>query len=148
MTILTTILISLFVSILVSIIIYLIMATDEDIINDKFSKLWSRVQKNESKLDRLAREMDRQIESAMSDIYETRQVFTSITGYAHMDKNSKTNDIIAEHKDGSLDLILLDTIPATIIPLKEKKLTKDSGMATIKFEGRVYEYKKPVSTEF
>lgn len=148
MTILTTIIICAVVSAIVSTIVYFLLATDEDILQDKFSKLWSRVQKGESKLDRLAREMDRQMESAISDIYETRQVFTSITGYAHMDKNSKTNDIIAEHKDGSLDLILLDTIPATIIPLKEKKLTKDSGMATIKFEGRVYEYKKPVSTEF
>lgn len=148
MTILTTILISLFVSILVSIIIYLIMATDEEVIQDKFSKLWSRVQKNESRLDFIAKEMNRQIAKAIEDIYETRQVFTSITGYAHMDKNNKTNDIIAERKDGSFDLICLDTIPASIIPLKEKKLTKDSGMATIKFEGKVYEYKKPVSTEF
>lgn len=125
------------------------MATDEEVIQDKFSKLWSRVQKGESKLDRLAREMDRQIESAISDIYETRQVFTSITGYAHMDKNSKTNDIIAERKDGSFDLICLDTIPASIIPLKEKKqIDKKNDMATVKFEGRVFEYKKLVSTEF
>ena len=129
--------------------VFTALSTDEEIINDKFSKLWSRVQKNESKLDRLARSQEAQSEQLTSDIYETRQVFTSITGYAHMDKNNKTNDIIAERKDGSYDLICLDTIPASIIPLKEKKqLEKKNDMATVKFEGRVFEYKKPVSMEF
>lgn len=127
----------------------MLMATDEEVIQDKFSKIWSRVQKNESRLDRLARSQEVQAEQLTSDIYETRQVFTSITGYAHMDKNNKTNDIIAERKDGSFYIICLDTIPASIIPLKEKKqIDKKNDMATVKFEGRVFEYKKPVSTEF
>lgn len=113
------------------------------------SKMWTRIQKAEAKIDRENRQTHQEFHLMASGITDTRSIFTTLTGYVGIDFNSKTKQIIATNKKGEHFLLDTNFLPAKMIPLKLRKVTKESvGLATLDYKGQVFEYKKPVDTDF
>lgn len=149
MTIFTTIAICAIVSVVVSTAVFYLLSTDEVFLDNKFSKLWSRVQKADSKVDRISRDvsaLEDDIhfhEHRLDDRYRAESHMMSILGIDEMHFNDIDQQTLITYKTGKKDLINWNDMKI-FIPLKEVSTNK----AVIDFKGRAYSYNKPVSTEF
>ena len=113
------------------------------------SKMWTRIQKAEAKIDRENRQTHQEFHRMAQGVTDTRSIFTTLTGYVGIDFNSKTKQIVATNKKGEHFLLDTNFLPAKMIPLKLRKVTKESAnLATLDYKGQVFEYKKPVDTDF
>lgn len=141
------------ISVVVSLVVSMIVGMINDPSNspdlqDKFSKLWSRLQKYESALDKEKRFVDGELERMSEGITQNRKVISALTGYVSMDYSRKENHIIAQDKKGNYFMVDLNLDPIPVIALKKVVKKPSTDMVVIHYKDCDLEYKKPVDTTF
>ena len=136
------------IAVVVSYIVNVIMLPSEDELAEKFSKLWSRIQKIESLADKDRKFFDGEFTRFAKGLTQTRSVMTTLTGYKSLDVNDKKNHIVAVNNKNQYFLLDLNFCPAKMIPMKIKTNNKDSDLEEVNIHGITLEYKKPVDTDF